>query len=146
LKQYLGYSLLEKAIHQQILKDPNNMALHQSLAMVYQEMGNNEKAIQAYEGSLELDPNQAVSLNNLAWLLVTAPEKRLRNEARGLELAKEAVALKRSPVFLDTLAEAYYVNGFRDKAVKTIEEAIALAKQNRGYYEKQLEKFLAPRQ
>jgi hypothetical protein len=41
------------------------------------------------------------------------------------------------------LAEAYYVNGFIPEAIKTIEEAIAIAKENRGYYEKQLKKFSA---
>ena len=89
------------------------------------------------------DPDQAEALNNLAWLLVTAPDEELRDKKRSLVLAKKAVLLERSSVFLDTLAEAYYVNGFMPEAVKTIEEAIAVATENRGYYEKQLEKFLA---
>ncbi|MBU4353037.1 MAG: tetratricopeptide repeat protein, partial [Nanoarchaeota archaeon] len=100
-----------------------------------------EDAMEAYERIIEIAPNQAVSLNNLAWLLVTAPNEGLRDKARALELAKKAVALERSPVFLDTLAEAFYANGFRQEAVKIIKEAITLETGNTDYYEKQLEKF-----
>jgi len=53
--------------------------------------------------------------------------------------------LERSPVFLDTLAEAYYANGLIGDAVRTIQEAISLATEDRGYYERQLDKFLASR-
>jgi predicted Zn-dependent protease len=145
MKQHLTYSLVGKVLNQQLLKEPDNIALYQNLAMVYQEMGKDKEAIQAYERILDLDPDQAVSINNLAWLLVTVPNKELRNEVRALQLAKKAVALKRSPVFLDTLAEAYYVNGSIQGAVKAIEEAIALARENKGYYERQLKKFSAAR-
>jgi hypothetical protein len=61
-------------------------------------------------------------------------------------LAKKAVALERSPVFLDTLAEAYYANGLFSEAVKTIQEALSLATEGTSYYEKQMRKFLANRE
>jgi tetratricopeptide (TPR) repeat protein len=104
-------------------------------------MGKYKDAMVAYEKIIDLDPQQAVSLNNLAWLLVTAPNEGLRDKVRALELAKKAVGLERSPVFLDTLAEAYYANGFRQEAVGTMKEAITLETGNTDYYEKQLEKF-----
>jgi len=142
IKEQLAYSLLRKELSQQVLKEPNNMALYENLAVVYQELGKYEEAMETYNRILDTDPNRAVSLNNLAWLLVTVPQERLRDEPRALDLAKKAVSLERSPVFLDTLAEAYYVEGFKDEAVAAIKEAIALEKGNRQYYEKQLEKFL----
>ena len=111
--------------------------------MVYQQMGKYPEAIHAYERVIELDPDQAVSLNNLAWLLVTAPDRELRDKSRALVLARRAVALERSPVFLDTLAEACYVNGRIQEAIELAKEAIARATEDRGYYQKQLEKFLA---
>ena len=73
---------------------------------------------------------------------MAAPDERMRDRERALDLAKKAVALERSAVFLDTLAEAYYENGFVNEAVETIKEAISVATENRGYYEKQLAKFL----
>jgi hypothetical protein len=56
-------------------------------------------------------------------------------------LAKKAVELERSPVFLDTLAEAYYANGFVQEAIEIIKEAIRLETGSTDYYEKQLRKF-----
>ena len=142
MKQQLAYSLLKKELGRQVLKEPNNMTLYENLAVVYQELGKYEEAMAAYNKVLEIDPNRAVSLNNLAWLLVTAPEERLRDEPRALDLAKKAVSLERSPIYLDTLAEAYYAEGFNTEAVAVIKEAIALEKGDTHYYEKQLEKFL----
>ncbi len=141
IKQNLAYSLITKELNQQLLKKPNDIAIYQNLAMVYQHLEKYEDAIEAYEKVIALDPNEAVSLNNLAWLLVTAPNKGLKDRARALEMAKKAVALERSPVFLDTLAEVYYENGFCQEAVEIIKEAITLETGNTGYYEKQLEKF-----
>jgi Zn-dependent protease with chaperone function len=115
-------------------------------AAAYQEAGKHEKAIEMYEKIIQEDPDQAVALNNLAWLLVTVPDQTLRDHERGLRLAKKAVALDRSPVFLDTLAEAYDVNGMPSEAVKTIQEALSLATEGTSYYEKQMRKFLANRE
>jgi tetratricopeptide (TPR) repeat protein len=137
------YSAAGKVMSERLLEEPDNVSLFLSFAMVCHEMGDYEKAVASYERIIDLDPNHAMALNNLAWILVTAPNEGLRNKGRALELAKRAVAVKRSSVFLDTLAEAYYANGFVAEAVKTIKEAISVAKDNRGYYEKQLERFLS---
>ena len=82
-------------------------------------------------------------MNNLAWLLITAPDETLRDPKRAVLLAERAVSLKRSSVYLDTLAEAYYVHGRVKEAVVIIEEAISRAEENVGYYKKQLKKFRA---
>jgi tetratricopeptide (TPR) repeat protein len=82
-----------------------------------------------------------VALNNLAWIMVTSPDKDLRDRERALVLAKEAVKLEKSPMFLDTLAEAYYENGLIPEAIDTIQEAISTATEGRNYYEEQLKKF-----
>jgi Flp pilus assembly protein TadD len=74
-------------------------------------------------------------------ILLTANEVELRNKKRALVLAQRAVSLKRSPEFLDTLAEALYQNGFHQEAVEAIKEAISLARNNVDYYKKQLLKF-----
>jgi len=143
MKQKFEYHLIGRSLHQQLKKEPNNIHLHQNLAMLYHKMGRYEDAINGYERIILLDKTQAVALNNLAWLLVTVPDEELRDPKKALILAGSAVALERSPVFLDTLAEAYYVNGLIDEAIKTIKEAILLANEGVGYYEKQLKKFMA---
>ncbi|MDY6970939.1 MAG: M48 family metalloprotease [Thermodesulfobacteriota bacterium] len=144
----LGYFLNFSTARQHLIYSMvgNNIALNQNLAMLYHEMGKYREAIRTYERIIEMDPRQAVSLNNLAWLLVTASRKELRDERRALDLAKKAVMIERSPVFLDTLAEVYYANGLILKAVGTVEEAISIATENQEYYRNQLEKFLGSSQ
>ncbi|MGD2125256.1 MAG: M48 family metalloprotease, partial [Desulfobacteraceae bacterium] len=141
LKESLTYRLVGKALHQQLLNNPNNISLYQNLAMIYHKMENYKEAIRTYEQLIRLDENQAVALNNLAWLLVTVPDESLRDKARALDLAKRAVALDRSSIFLDTLAEVFYANGMLPEAVGSIKEAISLAEEGKEYYEKQLRRF-----
>ena len=140
-KESLTHRLLETALSRQAIKEPGNILLYQNLAMIYQKVGDFKAAIQTYEKILSLDPDQAVSLNNLAWLLVTSPDKSLRNPEKALVLARRAVALERSAMFLDTLAEAQFANGFASEAAETIKEAISMATEGKAYYESQLRRF-----
>jgi Zn-dependent protease with chaperone function len=141
MKEDLLYVWLEQSLRSQIEAQPQNQQLYQNLAMVYQKLGKDTEAIKTYDRLIHLNPDQAIALNNLAWLLATAEDKSLRDDRRALVLAKRAVSLERSPMYLDTLAEAYYVNGMIPEAVETIKEAIGLAKSNKKYYEGQLRKF-----
>ncbi|MFO7761921.1 MAG: M48 family metalloprotease [Thermodesulfobacteriota bacterium] len=111
------------------------------LGNLQQERGLEKEAISAYEKALELDSNQPDSLNNLAWLLLTADNKELRNPERALTLAREAARLKRSGYILDTLARAFFVNGYPASAVKKEKEAVKIDPANREYYEKQIKLF-----
>jgi Zn-dependent protease with chaperone function len=131
----------EEAITEHLVKNPNDVLLLQRLALFTLKRGNLRETIKLYERVLSLDENQPIALNNLAWILVTADDVELRDKKRALALAQRAVALERSPVFLDTLAEALYANGFAQKAVEIIKEAIALARDNVEYYKRQLLKF-----
>lgn len=105
------------------------MTLHENLALVYQEFGKHEEAMEAYNKVLEIDPNRAISLKNLAWLLVTAFQDRLRDEARALDPPKKALSLERSPVFLDTLAEAYYVVVSKRRPLRQLRKQSPLKKE-----------------
>jgi tetratricopeptide (TPR) repeat protein len=140
-KEQISYRFIGKAINQQLVKDPDNIMLHQNMAMIYHNLGKYALAMETYERILELDLFQPTALNNYAWLLVTVPDKNLRDRKKGLELAIRAAALKKEPYILDTLAEAYYANGRYTEAVRTIQEAIGMAGENQSYYLRQLKKF-----
>jgi Zn-dependent protease with chaperone function len=141
VNRYMNTRIIEKAIHQQLEKEPRNVDLYLSLAVMYQQTGKERDSVAIYERIIELDPYRAVALNNLAWLLATTSEENLRNPDRAIDLARRAVTLERSAGFLDTLAEAYFAKGQVEAAIRTIEEALAVATENRGYYEKQLRRF-----
>lgn len=73
---------------------------------------------------------------------MTTSKAVLRDPAKGLEYAKKAVTLtsEKQPGFLDTLAEAYYVNGEFDQAIQTEEKALAIEPGNSDY-KARLEKY-----
>ncbi|MFZ0449474.1 MAG: M48 family metalloprotease [Desulfatiglandaceae bacterium] len=143
LKEHMTYAALENVLQEQLSVNPADLGLYENLAMLYQKMEDYGKAIEVYEKILRLDPDRSLTLNNLAWLLVTSDDPKLRDRRRALALAKRAVSLERIPVYLDTLAEAYYENGDQQEALETIREALSRARKNRTYYEKQLRKFLS---
>jgi Zn-dependent protease with chaperone function len=141
LKENLLLHWTEQSLQRQIEAQPHNVQLYQNLAMVYHTVGKHREAMKTYDRIIRLDPQNSLALNNLAWLLATAEDQTLRNERRALVLAEKAVALDRSAIYLDTLAEAYFVNGLIPEAVTTIKEAIDLAEDGKTYYERQLRRF-----
>jgi len=98
-------------------------------------------AINAYEQALSLQPLQPDVMNNLAWLLLTAEVRLLRNPVRALMLARTAITLKQAGYIWDTLATAYAANGLLAEAMAVQEQAIASDPVNAPYYRQQLEKY-----
>ena len=70
-----------------------------------------DRVLEDYGGLLVLEPRNPELSNNLAWILVTGPQ-RLRDPARALALAREAVRLApKQSSFLNTLGVVLYRNG-----------------------------------
>jgi tetratricopeptide (TPR) repeat protein len=115
-----------------------------ALAVIYQDQKQLALARNFYERLLEIEPNQVLALNNLAWLLATSADPALFQPQKALSLAQKAAALKPEPMILDTLAEAYWANGQREKAQQIIQQVLDRNPANRSYYEDQKEKFMKP--
>jgi cytochrome c-type biogenesis protein CcmH/NrfG len=86
-------------------------------------------AIARYRRALQIDPDHAEVLNNLAWLLATCPEASLRDGPEAVRLALEACELTRfrRTIMVGTLAAAYAEAGRFPEAVATAQQACALA-------------------
>ncbi len=100
-----------------------------------------KRALVAYNKALEIDPDNPVVLNNLAWLLLTSKDPTLRDHLRAMILAQRAVLKSPEPHVLDTLATAYWANGLVDEAISTEQEALDKATSDRTFYQSQIEKF-----
>ena len=91
------------------------------------------------------DQGSASGMNNAAWAFATSSDPAIRNPVLALDYARKAVAAggeHPDPNHLDTLAEAYYVNGRYDDAVKTEQRAIALVPATeQEEFKKSLEKY-----
>jgi tetratricopeptide (TPR) repeat protein len=79
------------------------------LAAQSEAEGKIAEAIQYYRRALEVDSNNPVVLNNLAWILASASKPELRNGEEAVQLAARAVGLtdSRQPIIIGTLAAAY---------------------------------------
>lgn len=100
-----------------------------AMAEAHSALRNDAEAIANYERAIEMNPDVPGTLNNLAWLLATVSEARLRNGKRAVELGEKACQLTESgePFLLGTLAAAYAEAGDFDKAMATAQKAIELA-------------------
>jgi membrane associated rhomboid family serine protease len=98
------------------------------------------------EKLLERETTGALALNNFAWLIATDPKATPKDVDLALRLAERAVSAseRRDPNILDTLAEAQFQAGQAEEAVRTIEEAIALAPRQ-SYFREQRRRFLGER-
>jgi tetratricopeptide (TPR) repeat protein len=79
-----------------------------------------EDARRALDTAIHIDPSDTTSLNDLAWLLATAPEPRVRNPHRAVALAKKCCGLNHwtNAYSIDTLAAAYAASGNFGEAVR----------------------------
>ena len=99
-----------------------------NLGEAYIKLGRDDLAVANLTKSIQLDPNSVRSLNNLAWILATAADSKLRNPADAVKYAAMACELTPDdPALLDTLAAAYAAAGNFPDAVETAQKAIALA-------------------
>lgn len=112
---------------------PDSADAHNDLALALSKKGKAAEALQQYEKSVALDPESLPHQNNLAWVLLTCPEKALRNVPKALELAQRVNEQSggNEPLFLNTLAAAYAASGHFAEAVEMASHALQLA-ESRG--------------
>lgn len=90
-----------------------------------------------------MDKEFAGALNTTAWELSRAKDIGEAERKKALEYALLAVKIGRQPAYLDTLAEAYFMNGEIDKAIEAENQAVESAPEgnDREYFKFQLERF-----
>ena len=89
------------------------------------------EAKKCLETAVQVKPDETDALNNLAWLLSTCPDAKVRDGARAVQVAQRACELTHdgSAKYLTTLAAAYAEAGRFDDAISTIQKAGELAQQ-----------------
>jgi tetratricopeptide (TPR) repeat protein len=99
--------------------------------------GHSEEACKLHQETLDMrrrvltaeHPDTLLSMNNLAWLLANAPDKKVRNPARAVELAREVAQKAPEKRFAwNTLGVAYYRAGDWNQAISTLQRSVDLAR------------------
>jgi tetratricopeptide (TPR) repeat protein len=104
-----------------------------NVAVAYAALGRHAEALALHEETLARrkdklhlkHPDTVSSMNAVAWLLATAPDPKLRNTGRALELAKKAVELApQNGDYLNTLGVARYRVGDWEGAVGALTKSM----------------------
>ena len=108
---------------------PNDADAHTSLGNAFLRQGSFKDAIAQYEMAVALAPEDTHSRNNLAWTLATSSDDSIRDGAKAVGFAEQAVVLSgvREPQFLRTLGAAYAESGRFTEAIAAARQAAAIA-------------------
>jgi len=108
---------------------PNDADAHTSLGNAFLRQGSFKDAIAQYEMAVALAPEDTHSRNNLAWTLATSSDDSIRDGAKAVGFAEQAVMLSggREPQFLRTLGAAYAESGRFTEAIAAARQAAAIA-------------------
>jgi tetratricopeptide (TPR) repeat protein len=118
-----------KYLRQAVKIRPESTALFAKLGLVLDMKGLAENAIIYYRECLRFLPDQEDAGNNLAWLLATHPDAKIRDGVEAVRLAEHVcdVTGYQKVALIGTLAAAYAEAGRFDKAAETAEKAIQIA-------------------
>jgi tetratricopeptide (TPR) repeat protein len=125
---------------------PNEWTAHRGRADALLALGRRGEAIADYDKAQQLRPKDVGILNNLAWVLATAPEAHLRDGKRALVLAQEVAKLTgyKQDFVLSTLAAAYAEAGDFQNARRWAAKAVELGgKENAEQIKQELESYKA---
>lgn len=114
---------------------PDDAPGHAELAQNLLKQKKAAQAVSHFREALRLRPEVTVQAgnvtwaNNLAWILATSPDAKLRSGAEATNLARQAceAAKYKDPSLLDTLAAALAEAGQYDEAIKVSKQQIDLA-------------------
>lgn len=124
------YEQATSLFQQALVLDPNVAWAYTGLGQVYQVKRDFSSAIPEYRRAYQLDPQDLLTINSLAWILATHPDYGPEHQQEALTLARQAARLskKKNMNILNTLSAALANAGRFDEAIATTDKAIALAR------------------
>jgi hypothetical protein len=121
------YALAAQGYREILAHDPKHLLAWTNLGNAEMRLGRTQAAEEAFRKALEIQPDAADTLNNLAWLLYE--QKRV---AEAEPLARKAAATKAPDAWtrLDTLARILAARGLCDEAKATFAKAVSEVPEN----------------
>ncbi|MBI5765396.1 MAG: tetratricopeptide repeat protein [Planctomycetes bacterium] len=118
------------ALRQSAQESPGNPDVHLAYGKALSAAGDAVGAVGEFRKSLELNPKLIEAQAELAWILATSPNDKLRNAEEAVRLAEEAArsTQEKNFAFLDTLGTAYANAGRFDDAIRVTSTALDLAR------------------
>lgn len=132
-------------VYTEVIKaDPANASALRARGDALLSVAKHAEAIEDYNKAIQLTPENDGILNNLAWVLSTSPEDKLRDGKRAIELAKKACEVTKyeAPHILSTLAAAYAEAGDFKSAIEWSTKAVELGREKLPEQVEQLQQEL----
>ncbi len=123
VKDNEGKQIAEELLRCVLNRDANSTVLTNRLGVLLQTSGRSAEAAKLYERVLELQADNLIAINNLAWILCEEqgrPKEAIELAERGLAKAPDYVDL------IDTRGMAYYRLRQYDKAVQDFKKCVRL--------------------
>jgi len=108
---------------------PDNIEVHNIVGTVLIQQGQAREAVEEWQKVLAIQPDNGNAMSNLAWVFATSPDDSLRDGAKAVQLAEQAMRISggRIPIIFRTLGAAYAENGRFSEAIQTAQRGIELA-------------------
>ena len=111
-----------------LARDPVNQQARFGLGTAYIQLQQYKDALAILEPMVKEFPEDYLLKNNIAWLYATAKDFSVRNGAKAVQFAQDALLIAPGDFRLwSTLSEGYYVSGKYDKALRAAEMALKLS-------------------
>lgn len=122
------YDAAERAYLKALEEEPDNQNVEYALSVLYILTGRSGDAIDILTVLIAGNDDNPVLHNNLAWAYSSAGK--YRDGKKALFHAREAILLApQSASMWNTLAEAYYISGLYEKALKVSDHAMILLRE-----------------
>jgi tetratricopeptide (TPR) repeat protein len=120
-----------KSLLEVLAKEPKHRRARFELGTAYIQLERYREALDLIEPMIVEFPKDYFLKNNLSWLYATAKDPAIRDGAKAVRLAQDALFIAPGDFHVwSTLSEAYYISGDYTKAQRAAEEALRLATQS----------------
>jgi len=109
--------------------EPDDAKIHYNLAKAYQTQGDADEAVNHYRQALRFKPDWLPPMKDIAWILATHPDPKVRNAGEAIRMAERAAELTKhqDATVLFTLSAAYAADDQFNAAVIIGQDALELA-------------------
>ena len=123
------YAAAREQLEEALPHVDDSAEIHMGLATAAHRLGDSREAIEQYTDVLRLRPGWPVAANNLAWILATHPDDRIRDPRRAIALLDSLDSPpEQAAMRLDTLAAAYAAAGNFGRAIALARSAADLVR------------------
>ncbi len=117
-----------KDINKALEINPGFVEGYRMRAWILSRMGKCKDAYDDFQRVAKMGANDAWTIQDTAWFLLTCPDEKLQDTTKAMDLAKKALDMMgaKDGVFQETIAEAYFKQGDPLKAVEHQKKAVEM--------------------